>query len=81
MTKGDTSMILAATMNSDRFFVGRMVRKAALRTYKRIRRPEFRPQLEQRKKRNCGKGNGGNIRFEPHRRREGPSCCSVTSSY
>ena len=55
--KGVTSMKLAEMMNADRSFVGRIVRdsEAAVRTYKRIRRPEFRPELEQRQKKECGK--------------------------
>ena len=39
----------------------------------RIRRPEFRPELEQRQKGECGKDKGKNTHFEPHRRRDGPS--------
>ena len=45
--KGVTSIKLAK-MNADGSFVGRFVREAAVRTYKRIRRPEFRQRLEQR---------------------------------
>ena len=67
-------------MNADRSYVGRIVREAAVTTYKRIRLPEFRPKLEQRQKRECGKDNGTNTHFEPHRHRDGPSCCPVTSS-
>ena len=29
----------------------------------------------------CGEDKGRNTHFEPHRRRDGPSCCPVTSSY
>ena len=73
-------MKLAEKMNADRSFVDRIVREAA-GTYMRIRHPEFMPELEQRQKRDCGKDKGRNAHFEPHRRRDGPSCCPVTSSY
>ena len=45
--KGVASMQLAEKMNADKYrsFVGRIVREAAVRTFKRIRRPEFRPGL------------------------------------
>ena len=79
--KGVTSVKLAEKMNADRSFVGRFVREAADRTYKRIRRPQLRPRLEQRQKWECGKNKGRNTHFEPHRRRDGPSCCPVTSFY
>ena len=73
-------MKMAEKMNSDRSFVGRLVREAAVRTYTRIRRPEFRPELKQRQKRDRGKDKGKNAHFEPHQHRYGPSCCPVTSS-
>ena len=69
---------LAAKMNAERFFAGRIVREAAV---KRISCTEIRPELEQRQKRECGKDKGRNTRFEPYRRRDGPTCCPVTSSY
>ena len=74
-------MKLAEKMNAARFFVGRILREAAVRTYTRIRRPEIRPELEQREKRDCGKDKGRNAHFEPHRRRDGHACCPETSSY
>ena len=74
-------MKLAEKMNHDRSFVDRIVREAAVGKYTRIRRPEFRPELEQRQERDCGKDKGRNAHFESHRRRDGPSCCPVTSSY
>ena len=44
-------MKLAEKMNADRSFVDKIVREvAAVRTYTRIRRPEFRPELEQRQR-------------------------------
>ena len=79
--KGVTSMTLAEKIIAERSFVDRLVREAPVRTYARIRHPEFRPELEQRQKRDCGKDKGRNAHFEPHRRRDGPSCCPVTSSY
>ena len=79
--KGVTSMKLAEKMNADRSFVDKIVREAAVETYTRIRRPEFRPELEQRQKMDCGKDKGRIAHFEPHRRRDGPSCRPVTSSY
>ena len=79
--KGVISMKLAAKMNAERHFAGRIVKEAAVRTYTRIRRPEYRPELEQRQKRECGKDKGRNTYFEPHQRRDGPSCFPVTSSY
>ena len=53
--KGVTSMKLAEKMNADvdRSFVNRIVREAAVGTYTRIRRPELRPELEQRQKMDC----------------------------
>ena len=69
-------------MNADRSFVDKIVREAAVKTsYTRIRRPEFRPELEQRQKMDCGKDKGRNAHFEPHWRRDGASYCPVTSSY
>ena len=70
--KGVTSMKVAEKMNADRSLVGRIVREAAFRTYKKIRRHECRPKLEQRQnlKRECGKNKGRNTHFEPHRRRD-----------
>ena len=68
-------------MNAERYFARKLLKEAAVRTYKRIRRPQFKPELEQRRKRECGKDKGRNTHFEPHRRRDGPSCCPVTSSY
>ena len=53
--KGVTSVKLAEKMNADRSFVGRFVREATVRTYKRIRRPQLKPRLEQRQKTECGK--------------------------
>ena len=44
--KGVVSMTLAANMNVDRSFVGRIVREAGVTTYKGIRsQAEFRPEL------------------------------------
>ena len=63
--KGVTSMKLAAKMNAERSFAGRIAREAAVRTYKRTRCPEFRPELEQRQKRGCGKDKGRNTHFDP----------------
>ena len=57
-------MKLAEEMNADRSFVDRIVRKA-VKTYTRIRRPEFRPEREQRQKLDCGKDKGRNAHFEP----------------
>ena len=79
--KGFTSMILAGNLNADMSFVGKIVREAGVRTYKGIKHPEFRPELEQRQKRECGKNKGRNTHFEPYRHRDGPSCCPITSSY
>ena len=78
-----TSMKLAEKMNAERSLVDRIVREAAVKTYTSIRHPEFRPELEQRprQKMDCGKEKSRNAHFEPYRRREGPSCCPVTSSY
>ena len=57
--KGVTSMELAAELNVDRSrSVGRIVREAAVMTTKRIRSPEFIPELEQRQKRACRKDKG-----------------------
>ena len=63
-------MKLAEMMNADRSIAGRIVREAVVRTYKTIRCPEFRPDLEQWQKRDCGKdkGRNRNAHFEPHRR-------------
>ena len=58
-------MKLAEKMNADRSFVDRIVREAAVKTYTRIRRPEFRPELEQRQKMDCGKDKGIIAHFEP----------------
>ena len=82
-----TSMKLAAKMNAERYFAERIVREAAVRTYKRIRRPGFRPELEQRQRRELRwKGQRQTrppILAEPQRPiyRDGPSCCPVSSSY
>ena len=57
-----TSMKLAEKMNADRSFVDRIVREAAVRTYMRIWRPEFRPELEQAKER-LWKGQGQKCPF------------------
>ena len=54
------------------------VEEAGVRTYKKIRRPEFRPELEQRRKWECGKDKGRNTDIEPHWRRDGHSCCPVS---
>ena len=78
---GVTSVKLAGKINADRSFVGRFVREAAVRTYKRIRRPKFRPRLEERQKSERGKSKGRKTHFEPRRRRDGPPCCATTSSY
>ena len=80
--KGVTSLSwLAAKMTADRSFVGRIVRKAILLGHTRESRcPEFRPELEQMQKRDCEK-EGKKQPFEPHRRKDGPSCCPVTLSY
>ena len=69
-------MKLAAKINAGTFFVDRIVREAAVRTSKRIRNPDFRPEQEQRQKRKCGKDNGRNAHFEPHQRRDGPLAVS-----
>ena len=70
--EGVTSMKLAEQMNDDRSFVDRIVREAAVKTNTRIRRSEFRPELEHRQKMDCGKDNGRNAHFEPHLRRDRP---------
>ena len=74
-------MKLAEKMNVDGSFIDRIVREVAVRTYMRITRPEFRPGLGQRAKWDCGKDKGRNAYFGPHRRKDGPSCCPITSSY
>ena len=51
-------MKLAEKMNADMSFVDRIVGEAAVRTYTTIRRPEFRPELEQRRKEGLWKGPG-----------------------
>ena len=79
--KGVTSMKLAEKMNADRSFADRIVREAAVKTYTRIRRPEFRPELEQRQNMDSGKDKDRIAHFEPHRHRDGPSCRPVSSSY
>ena len=79
--KGVTSMKLAEKMNADRSLVNRIVWEAAVKTYTGIRHSEFRPELEQRQKMDCGKDKGRIAHFEPHRRRDELSCCPVTSSY
>ena len=71
--QGVTSKKLAADLNVDRFFVDRIVREAAVMTYRRAIGPEFSPELEQRQKTACRKEMGQNIHFELHRRRGGPS--------
>ena len=76
-----TSKKLAANFNVDRLFVDRIVREAAVITYRRATDPEFSLELEQKQKRACGQKMGQNIHFEPHRRRGGPSCSPITSFY
>ena len=63
--KGVTSMKLAEKMKADRSWVDRIVREAAVKIYTRTRHPEFRPELEQRQKMDCGKEKGRNAHFEP----------------
>ena len=77
--KGVSYMKLAVKMNAERPFVARIVREAAVRTYKRVGRPELRSEMEQRQKRECGKTRAKHP-FESHQHRDGPSCCPVTSS-
>ena len=47
------SMKLAAKMNVDRSFVGRIVKKAGVTTCEEIRSREYCPDLDQRQKRAC----------------------------
>ena len=51
--EGVTSKKLAANLNVDRFFVDRIVREAAVMTYRRAIGPEFSLELEHRQKRAC----------------------------
>ena len=56
--EGVTSKKLVANLNVDRFFVDRIVREAAVMTYRRAIRPEFSLEVEQRQKRACRKKMG-----------------------
>ena len=56
--------------------------EADVRTYKKIRRPEFRPRRAGTEtKEGMWKDKVRNTHFEPHWRRDGHSCCPVSSSY